>query len=138
MLTRDDLNHLADLVNLDRDLRNAPDDQLLMLIMHEMFHAYEREMHTAIFRAMRRDVFVRYFTDPRVLRGWLEYISPPTPEPPAPMTLAERLERGAQADIWYDAAAHSDDDVADMIGDAQDAMMAAARILREHGLDRVL
>ena len=144
MLTRDDLIELAALVNLDPDLCNADDDQLLTLVMHEMYHAYMRQTHVALFRAMSPVVFVRYFADQRVLRGWMELVKDdlmPAPEPP-PLTLADRLERAASADIFYDTDTFGDDydaegtPMSDLIGDAQDAMMMAARILREHGLDR--
>lgn len=142
MLTRDDLIELCAAMNIDPELMNAPDDMLVTLFWHEAMHHLEAGQ--AVLRNFPDDLCVRLVTDPRLMSRMVDYMTARSmPEPVPPMTLAERLERGAQADIWYDVDTFGDEDVdgvplADLIGDAQDAMMAAARILREHGLDRVL
>lgn len=42
--------------------------------------------------------------------------------------LAQWLRDGVNADIWYDAAEHRDDDVLAVIERTQEAMQAAARV----------
>lgn len=45
--------------------------------------------------------------------------------------LAEILERGATADIWYDADHNSDEAADNAIGETQYAMTRAAALLRQ-------
>lgn len=45
--------------------------------------------------------------------------------------IAQRLEDGAGADIWYDARQHDDDPADEQIQRTQEAMRAAATQLRE-------
>ena len=156
MLTRDDLDVLADLVSLDPEFRAAPDDQLLTMIWHEVLHEFEQGRR--VLAAADGLLLRRMFIDPRVVRHALdstrELLGPVWPVPAefddegavqpasAHLTLAGRLERGASADVWYDHDTFGDDVGADglpisaRVSDAQEAMMEAARLLREHGLDR--
>lgn len=46
------------------------------------------------------------------------------------VSFADRLERGVDCDIWYDAEAFGDADAADRIADAQAAMLEAAQLIR--------
>jgi hypothetical protein len=44
-------------------------------------------------------------------------------------TIAEILEKGIQADVWYDADDHNDEDAELVINETQDAMSSAATYL---------
>ncbi|USN15583.1 hypothetical protein KIKIMORA_04650 [Brevundimonas phage vB_BpoS-Kikimora] len=46
-----------------------------------------------------------------------------------PLDLGAALDKGAGADIWYDAASHGDDDAADLIELTQAAMEEASAVL---------
>jgi len=147
MLTSDDLLHLAELVKLDPDFFNSSDDMLIKLFWHEVMHHHFAGR--AVLREVPDDIFLRMMTDPRMMALIVQFADAVAsgaepPAPPLPPTLAERLEAAARDDIFYDAETFGDDEawdglgMDDRIGDAQDAMMAAARILRENNLDRVL
>lgn len=45
--------------------------------------------------------------------------------------LAQELEEGAAADIWYDAVRFGDGGAGERISAAQEAMISAARFLRQ-------
>lgn len=44
--------------------------------------------------------------------------------------IVELLERGAWADIWYDPWDHDEEGIAELIKAVQEAMTAAAQIIR--------
>ena len=68
MLTNDNLRDLAALVDLDPDCLNAPDDQLVTLVWHEILARHEAGTATEVFRAMPHTLFCAFFADPRILR----------------------------------------------------------------------
>jgi hypothetical protein len=47
-----------------------------------------------------------------------------------PIALAQDLEAGVKADIWYDASEHGDEEAGEIIERTQTAMERAARLLR--------
>lgn len=58
---------------------------------------------------------------------------PHTPVTDAPQNysaIADALEHGTKADIWYDAADHDDTEAAALIDATQEAMLIAAKVLR--------
>lgn len=47
-----------------------------------------------------------------------------------PEQIVELLERGAWADIWYDPWDHDEEGIVELIKNVQEAMTAAAQIIR--------
>ena len=133
-MNTNDIRVLALLLNIDREFLSEPEDKLLAMVYHECGHQYHQGTFKAFYDSLPNDLAISFMVDKRTLDWMLAngcYFLTATNRQP---TLAERLERGAEADIWYDAADCRDDDVADLIDDVQAAMLEAAKLLRQHGL----
>ena len=132
-MTTNDIRILALLAGLGPDHLSRPDSELLALVYHECGHLYVQGHFKAFYDSLPTDIATRFMVDRRTLDWMLEnkrhFLV--TTEP----TLAERLERGAKADIWSDYA-DGCHETADLIDDTQAAMLEAAELLRKHGLSK--
>ena len=135
-LLTNDLRVLALLVGLKPQHLSEPDDVLLGLILHESGHHHHQGTFREFYYSIPTDLAIKFMTDKRTLDWLLANASAFIPAENKP-TLAERLERGARTDIWADTSHdNSDDGIYDAVEDAQFAMVEAAKLLREHGLDK--
>jgi hypothetical protein len=125
-----DIRILALLTGLDPKFLSEPDDKLLALVYHECTHLYLQGEYKKFYDSLPNDVAIRFMVDRRTLEWMLA-----TMVPPRKPTLAERLEHGATADLWTDYA-DGCHDTAVLIDRTQAAMLEAAKLLREHGLDK--
>jgi len=135
-MTTNDIRVLALLLDIDPTFLSCPDDELLALVYHECSHRAQRgEGHfKAFYDSLPNDIAIKFMVDRRTLDWMLSnksYLFTDTNKP----TLAERLERGVDADIWYDLSG-DDGELGDAIDDTQAAMLEAAKLLRKHGLDK--
>ena len=135
-MTTNDIRVLALLAGIDRRFLSEPDDKLLALVYHECGHQYHQGTFKAFYDSLPNDLAIAFMVDRRtlewMLRNKCHFIV--TPNEP---TLAERLERGVDADIWADTSYDdSDDGIYDAVEDTQFAMLEAAKLLRLHGLDK--
>ena len=132
-MTTNDVRVLALLVKLDPKFLSYPDNKLLTMVYHECGHLYIRGEFKAFYDSIPNDIAIRFMVDRRtlewMLRNKCHFIVDREP------TLAERLEQGVDADIWYDLSG-DDGELGDMIDDTQSAMLEAAKLLREHGLSK--
>jgi hypothetical protein len=132
-MTTNDIRILALLLDIEPKFLSVSDDELLALVYHECCHLYLRGGFKSFYDSLPNDIAIKFMVDRRTLEWMLEnkchFLV--TTEP----TLAERLERGANADIWTDYA-DGCHETADLIDDTQAAMLEAAKLLREHGLDK--
>lgn len=132
-LSTGELGALATHFGVPFEFLSLSDGLLLRLTLHEALHRYHQGKFKEVYDGLPTDLAVKFMTDSRVIE-WLIYNAriflPQAPKP----TLAERLENYAEADIWVDA--DGDEVVSDILDDAQAAMLEAAKLLREHGLDK--
>ena len=133
-LQTNDIRVLALLTGLEPKFLGYTDDKLLAMVHHECIHLYLQGDFRAFYDNLPSDIALRFMSDRRTLDWMLRnkchfLVGCGTP------TLAERLERGVDADIWYDDGRLVDEQLGDMIDATQDAMRQAAKLLREHGLD---
>lgn len=131
-----DIRILALLTGASRDLLSLPEDELLGVVYHELGHIYHQGGFNSFYASLPNDLAIRLMVDKRTLDWLLTNASAFIPAENKP-TLADRLERGARTDIWADTSHdNSDDGIYDAVEDAQFAMVEAAKLLREHGLDK--
>lgn len=134
-MTTNDIRVIALMLGIEPKFLSVSDDELLSLVYHECAHRAQRGVghFKAFYDSLPVDIAIKFMVDRRtlewMLRNKCHFIV--TTEP----TLAERLERGAKADIWTDYA-DGCHETADLIDDTQAAMLEAAKLLREHGLDK--
>lgn len=138
-MTTNDIRVLALLLGIDRRFLSEPEDKLLALVYHECGHQYHQGTFKAFYDSLPNDLAISFMVDKRTLDWMLTnrcHFMVGTVNKP---TLAEHLERGANADIWYDADTFGDEcdmNYQTLIGDTQAAMREAAKLLRLHGLDK--
>ena len=133
-MTTNDIRILALLLDIETKFLSCPDDELLALVYHECAHLYLQGKFKSFYDSLPNDIAIKFMVDRRTLDWMLtnkRYFITDTNKP----TLAERLERGVDADIWYDLSG-DDGELGDAIDDTQAAMLEAAKLLREHGLDK--
>ena len=136
-MNTNDIRVLALLLGIDRRFMSEPEDTLLALVYHECGHQYHQGTFKVFYDSLPNDIAISFMVDKRTLDWMLankcHFIVATASKP----TLAERLERGAEADIWADTSHDDGDDgIYDQVEDAQFAMLEAAKLLREHGLDK--
>lgn len=132
-LQTNDIRILALLTGIGPEFLAYTDDKLLAMVHHECIYLYLQGNFKAFYDNLPSDIALRLVSDRRTLDWMLRnkchfIVGCGTP------TLAERLERGVDADIWYDLSG-DDEQLGYMIDATQDAMRQAAKLLREHGLD---
>lgn len=132
-LSTGDLGALATHFRVPFEFLSMSDGLLLRLTLHEALHLYHQGKFKEVYDGLPNDLAVKFLTDSRVIQWLIDNSHVFLPQAPK-LTLAERLENYAEADIWVDA--NGDDVVSDMLDDAQAAMLQAAKLLREHGLDK--
>lgn len=128
-MTTNDIRVIALLSGLDPKFLIQPDATLLAMVYHECAHRYVQGEFKAFYDSLPSDIATRFMVDQRTLDWMLankRHFLVATNEP----TLADRLEWGVDADIWYDLTER------DLIYDIQTAMLEAAKLLRKHGLDK--
>jgi hypothetical protein len=133
-MTTNDIRVLALLIDIEPKFLSSSDDELLSLVYHECCHLYIQGKFKSFYDSLPNDIAIKFMVDRRTLEWMLtnkRYFITDTNKP----TLAERLERGANADIWTDYA-DGCHETADLIDDTRAAMLEAAKLLREHGLDK--
>jgi hypothetical protein len=135
-MTTNDIRILALLLDIEPKFLSVSDDKLLALVYHECAHRAQlgEGRFKAFYDSLPNDIAIKFMVDRRTLEWMLEnkcHFITDTNKP----TLAERLERGVDADIWYDLSG-DDGELGDAIDDTQAAMLEAAKLLREHGLDK--
>lgn len=134
-MATNDIRVIALMLGIEPKFLSVSDDKLLALVYHECAHRAQRGVghFKAFYDSLPVDTAIKFMVDRRTLEWMLEnkchFLV--TTEP----TLAERLERGANADIWYDLSG-DDGELGDTIDDTQAAMLEAAKLLRQHGLDK--
>ena len=132
-MTTNDVRVLALLFKLDPKFLSYPDNKLLTMVYHECGHLYIRGEFKAFYDSIPNDIAIRFMVDRRtlewMLRNKCHFLVGREP------TLAERLEQGVDADIWYDLSG-DDGELGAMIDDTQSAMLEAAKLLREQGLSK--
>lgn len=134
-MTTNDIRIVALLAGLGPDHLSRPDSELLALVYHECGHLYVQGHFKSFYDSLPNDIAIRFMVDRRTLDWMLSnkcHFLVATINKP---TLAERLERGVDADIWYDLSG-DDGELGDTIDDTQAAMLEAAKLLRQHGLDK--
>ena len=134
-MATNDIRVIALMLGIEPKFLYVSDDELLSLVYHECAHRAHRGVghFKAFYDSLPTDIAIKFMVDRRTLDWMLtnkRYFIVTT-EP----TLAERLERGANADIWTDYA-DGCHETADLIDDTQAAMMEAAELLRKHGLSK--
>lgn len=134
-MATNDIRVIALMLGIEPKFLYVSDSELLALVYHECAHRAHRGVghFKAFYDSLPTDIAIKFMVDRRTLDWMLEnkchFIV--TTEP----TLAERLERGAKADIWYDLTG-DDGELGDTIDDTQAAMLEAAELLRKHGLSK--
>ena len=134
-MTTNDIRVLALLAGLGPDHLSKPDSELLALVYHECAHLYVQGHFKAFYDSLPNDLAINFMIDKRTLNWMLDnrcHFMVATANKP---TLADRLERGANADIWTDYA-DGCFVTSVLIDDTQAAMLEAAKLLRKHGLDK--
>ena len=134
-MNTNDIRIVALLLGIDRRFLSEPEDNLLALVYHQCAHQYYRGTFKAFYDSLPSDLAISFMVDKRTLDWMLTnrcHFMVATANKP---TLAERLERGVDADIWYDLSG-DDGELGYIIDDAQAAMLEAAMLLRLHGLDK--
>ena len=134
-MTTNDIRILALLLGIDRRFLSEPEDKLLALVYHECGHQYHQGTFKAFYDSLPNDLAINFMVDKRTLNWMLDnrcHFMVATANKP---TLADRLERGANADIWTDYA-DGCFVTSVLIDDTQAAMLEAAKLLRLHGLDK--
>jgi hypothetical protein len=135
-MTTNDIRILALLLDIEPKFLSAPDAGLLVMVYEELGHRAQlgEGRFKSFYDSLPNDIAIKFMVDRRTLEWMLEnkcHFITDTNKP----TLAERLERGANADIWTDYA-DGCHETADLIDDTQAAMLEAAELLRKHGLDK--
>ena len=133
-LNTNDLRVLVLMLGGSPALVNNSDTELLFVVQHEVLHLVVQDKFKAFYDSMPVDIGIKFFTDKRVLQFMIENAKAFMDKPKTP-TLAERLERGVRADIWYDLSG-DDASLGDTIDATQAAMLEAAKLLRKHKLDK--
>ena len=128
-----DIRILALLTGASRDLLSLPEDELLGVVYHELGHIYHQGGFNSFYASLPNDLAIRLMVDKRTLDWLLTNASAFIPAENKP-TLARRLELAVKADIWYDLS--NAGDLEGVIDDTHAAMLEAAKLLREHGLDK--
>jgi hypothetical protein len=132
-LLTNDLRVLALLVGLKPEYLSEPDDVLLGLILHESGHHHHQGTFRDFYYSIPTDLSIKFMTDKRVL-NWLVANASAFIPAYKKLSLADRLELGVKADIWYDLS--NSGDLEGIIDDTHAAMLEAAKLLRQHGLDK--
>ena len=89
-----DLRRLAANYDLDPDMLNAPDEQLITLIWHEMRHRFEQG--AVVFAGLSQSLLIRWLHDERVRELLIQFgketLMPPPAEPAKFILRAETTE----------------------------------------------
>ena len=133
-LNTNDLRVLVLMLGGSPTLVNSSDAELMGVVHHEVLHLVVQGKFKAFYDNMPVDIGIKFFTDKRVLQFMVDNAKAFMDKPKTP-TLAERLERGVRADIWYDLSG-DDASLGDTIDATQAAMLEAAKLLRKHKLDK--
>lgn len=133
-LLTNDIRVLALLVGLKPQHLSEPDDVLLGLILHQSGHHYHQGTFRDFYYSIPTDLAIKFMTDKRTLDFLLANASAFIPADKG-LSLADRLDRGVDADIWRETDDLGYDDQY-ILSATKSAMLKAAKLLREHGLDK--
>lgn len=133
-LLTNDLRVLALLVGLKPQHLSEPDYVLLGLILHESGHHHHQGTFRDFYYSIPTDLAVKFMTDKRTLDWLLANASAFIPADKG-LSLADRLDRGVDADIWRETDDLEEDDRLTLYF-TKSNMKKAAKLLREHGLDK--
>lgn len=130
-LKTNDLRVLVLMLDQNLDILKRPDDELLFIVQHEMLHLHMQGKFREFYETMPTDIAIRFMTDHRTVK-WLVDNAAAFLEGGGLMrpTLAVRLEKAIEADVWADTVQKS------TVRDIKNDMLEAATLLRRHGLDR--
>ena len=130
-LTTNDLRIMAIMLDIHPDHLGVSDKELLFVVQHQLMHAHMVGKFKAFYDTLPSDIARRFLLDRRTRQWFLDNLSFFKSELKKP-TLAERLDKAVESDIW---SIWGDTVQQSTVRAIKSDMLEAAALLRKHGLD---
>jgi hypothetical protein len=127
-----DIRILALLTGASREFLSLPEDELLGVVYHELGHIHHQGGFESFYDSLPNDLAIRLMVDKRTL-DWLLANASAFISADKGLSLADRLDRGVDADIWRETDDLESDDQL-ILYFTKSNMKKAARLLRKFGL----